>query len=102
MLVLKSMAANGGEVEAAALGKATADFGAAYDGRLNHMVKQFMEAVSAGKDLREAASPDNVQAHALTKVPLVVARYAGDPRMIDKVKQQRSLLLSLIQARRAR
>ena len=85
MVVLKSMAANGGKLDGAALGKATSDFGASYDGRLNHVVKEFMEAVSAGKGPAEAGNPENMHAHSITKVPLIVARYAGQPEMMDKV-----------------
>lgn len=85
MILLKSMAAQGGNVDAAAFGKATLEFAGSYPGRLNHVVKEFQEAVSAGKAVDKAGSDENHQAHSITKVPIVVARYAGKPEMMDKV-----------------
>lgn len=56
-----------------------------YAGRLNHAPKGFAEARAANKPWAECAQ-DDFQANGLAKVPLIVARYAGDGQLLDKVK----------------
>lgn len=50
--------------------------GHAYAGRLNHVPKSFVEKRGAGKPLEECRTADST-GHGVTKVPLLVARYAG-------------------------
>lgn len=62
-----------------------------YAGRLNHAPKGFAEARAENKPWAECAQDDD-QANGLTKVPLIVARYAGDSQLHDKVKSMVGIL----------
>lgn len=62
-----------------------------YVGRLNHAPKGFVEARSANKPWSECGQ-DYFQANGLAKVPLIVARYAGDAQLQAKVKAMVGIL----------
>lgn len=51
-----------------------------YDGYLNGASKKLVANCNAGKGFPDAAATDD-QAHCLTKVPIVVARYVGEPHL---------------------
>jgi hypothetical protein len=49
----------------------------AYAGYRNRASKELLRNVANGRGFPDAAPPDN-EAHSLVKVPIVVARYAGE------------------------
>ena len=57
-----------------------------YNGRLNRVMRRFLESRNADKDWTDCAVDDDTQFLALMKVPIVVARYAGSPMLIDKLE----------------
>mmetsp|Transcript_29798 Transcript_29798/g.65111 ORF Transcript_29798/g.65111 Transcript_29798/m.65111 type:complete len:393 (-) Transcript_29798:225-1403(-) len=57
-----------------------------YRGRLNHASKAFMGNMRNGRRWPHCGVNDD-QAHALVKVPAVVARYAGSPLLAEKMEQ---------------
>lgn len=56
-----------------------------YNGRLNRVMQKFLDSRNASKDWSECAVDDDTQFLALMKVPIVVARYAGSPMLMDKL-----------------
>lgn len=58
---------------------------AAYKGRLNSVMKKFTANVQAGKGYPDAAVEDD-QAHGMVKIPLIVARFAGQPQLEGHVR----------------
>ena len=58
-----------------------------YTGRLNHAAQQFVQARDAGKEWHECSSPDNDNAHSLCKVPVIVAKYAGNTELMHYIDQ---------------
>jgi hypothetical protein len=62
-----------------------------YAGRLNHAPKQFVAAREAGKAWDECAQEDT-QANGITKVPLIVARYAGQADLAEKIESMVRIL----------
>ncbi|KAI7846445.1 hypothetical protein COHA_000056 [Chlorella ohadii] len=61
------------------------EFFGAYDGRLNGTAKHLVEAWGAGQRFPEAAADDS-QAHAIVKVPVLVARYGGTAQLASRVE----------------
>jgi hypothetical protein len=57
-----------------------------YDGRLNNITKKFYSSRLTGLDWTECAVADDMQFLALMKLPIIVARYAGSPSLIEKVE----------------
>ena len=49
-------------------------------------MKQFMDKRIDGLRWDECASQDNIQFVAIAKVPILVARYAGSPYLLEKVE----------------
>ncbi|OQR97505.1 hypothetical protein ACHHYP_10888 [Achlya hypogyna] len=58
----------------------------AYTGRLNGVMREFVARAAEGKKFPHLAGP-NDDSHGLNKVPLLVARYAGKPELLDIVRQ---------------
>lgn len=57
-----------------------------YQGRLNGTAKHLVAAWEEGKRYPVAAAED-FQAHAIVKVPIVVARYGGTPELLSRVEE---------------
>ena len=49
-------------------------------------MKQFMDKRVEGLRWDECSCRDNIQFLAVTKVPILVARYAGSPHLLEKVE----------------
>lgn len=64
-----------------------------YAGRLNHAPKLFVESRAEGKPWAECAA-DDFQANGITKVPIIVARYAGSPDLLQRVDEMVRILQS--------
>ena len=58
-----------------------------YTGRLNHAAQQFIDARDAGKEWQECSSSENEHAHSLCKVPVIVAKYAGNAELMRYIDE---------------
>ena len=56
-----------------------------YTGRLNKSMQKFLENRELGKDWSECAVEEDMQFLAMMKIPIIVARYAGNPTLMDKL-----------------
>lgn len=82
---LRSIAQEGSfSSEAAA--EASYNYFKAYSGRLNHVAKEFVKNRDEGKAWADCSFEDN-QAQGIIKMPLAVARYAGSPELIPRVRE---------------
>ncbi|EQC34318.1 hypothetical protein SDRG_08091 [Saprolegnia diclina VS20] len=57
-----------------------------YTDRLNGVMREFVARAAEGKKFPHLAGP-NDDGHGLNKVPLLVARYAGKPELLDVVRE---------------
>jgi hypothetical protein len=55
-------------------------------GRTNGVLRTFVERRTSGMEWPQCASQHDVQFFAVTKVPILVARYAGSPQLLDRVE----------------
>ena len=69
--------ARAGSFDPAAFARESAAHVAAYGGYLNSVMRRFLAAERAGNAWPRSAVPHDTQAHALVKVPVLAARYAG-------------------------
>ncbi|KAL4447697.1 hypothetical protein ABPG75_004916 [Micractinium tetrahymenae] len=73
------------DINGAALTEHLVGFFKGYGGRLNGTAKKLVEAWDGGARFPAAAADDS-QAHAIVKVPVVVARYGGTPQLAERVE----------------
>ena len=57
----------------------------AYDGRLNRVSQRFIELKSRGISIDQCAQTDDTSFESAAKIPIIVARYAGSPMMLEKL-----------------
>lgn len=81
---LRSISSQGSLVTAHAA-ETSYHFFKSYKGRLNHVCSQFVASRDEGKAWADCACTDH-QAQGLVKVPLIVARYAGSPELLDRIE----------------
>ncbi|KAL4424390.1 hypothetical protein ABPG77_005633 [Micractinium sp. CCAP 211/92] len=73
------------DVDGPGLTEHLVSFFKAYDGRLNGTAKKLVESWEGGARFPDAAAEDT-QAHAIVKVPVLVARYGGTPQLAERVE----------------
>ncbi|KAI3424161.1 hypothetical protein D9Q98_009520 [Chlorella vulgaris] len=83
---LLQYAASSAEVEGPGLAGHLVTHFKAYSGRLNGTAKHLVEKWEAGERFPAAAADDS-QAHAIVKVPVLVARYGGTPELAARVEE---------------
>jgi len=57
----------------------------AYDGRLNRVSQRFIELKDRGISIDQCAQIDDTSFESAAKIPIIVARYAGSPMMLEKL-----------------
>ena len=57
----------------------------AYDGRLNRVSQRFIELKGRGISIDQCAQTDDTSFESAAKIPIIVARYAGSPMMLEKL-----------------
>lgn len=57
-----------------------------YNGRLNRTSQRFMELRNRGISIDQCAQMDDINFESAAKIPIIVARYAGSPMMLEKVE----------------
>lgn len=73
------------DVDGPGLTEHLVSFFKSYDGRLNSSAKKLVEGWEGGARF-PAAAPEDTQAHAIVKVPVIVARYGGTPQLAERVE----------------
>lgn len=74
-----------GHVDAEDLRETSFQFCKTYTGRLNRVTQRFLEQRKLGNEWSQCVVDDDLQFLAMMKVPIIVARYAGNPAMLEKL-----------------
>ena len=56
-----------------------------YKGRLNRVSQRFIELKNRGVSIDQCAQMDDTNFESAAKIPIIVARYAGSPMLLEKV-----------------
>lgn len=56
-----------------------------YKGRLNRVSQRFIELKNRGVSIDQCAQMDDTNFESAAKIPIIVARYAGSPMLIEKI-----------------
>jgi ADP-ribosylglycohydrolase len=91
LLPLLDVLSQVGSFDAEQFAKKSHEFFSSYEGRLNHAPKGFCENMNSGKNCYECATED-FQANGIIKMPLMVAKYAGNPELLVFAKASVSMI----------